>query len=326
MSRHRAPRLRWIDDESTWDRFIDAVPHAVAHRYGYQRALGGMSGPPPALLVVEDRAMCVASPVLTRKWADTEDIYTPYGFSGFIGQGEVGRIRRVLTGLACERWVAGYFQQHPVVGAATVSLHDGPTTFVVDLDQGWDAVERGMSSRLRTKLRRWARTTTPIRDRECLQRAFLDLYPLHTDRVNAASVYRFSSDALAALAALPEVRLYGAGTDGIEAVVLFGATPFTADYLFGVSTVAGRSHSAGLIARALQDAAEDGIPRANLGGGIHGYDGVAEFKRRFGARPVRAPALSWVFAPETYDRLCRRAGVRVDDPAYFPAYRAKLRA
>ncbi|MEL6187336.1 MAG: hypothetical protein AAFU79_22150, partial [Myxococcota bacterium] len=58
----------------------------------------------------------------------------------------------------------------------------------------------------------------------------------------------------------------------------------------------------------------------NLGGGIRGHDGVAEFKRRFGARPTPTFRCREIFDSERYDALCSRAGVGSADTAYFPAY------
>ena len=315
-------RVRMVEDAGEWDDIIERLPHAVAHRFSYQQALLGGRRSGGRLLVVESASVRVVCPVAVRSWAGYDDLYTPYGFGGFVGNADLRLAKDVLHMLGASRWVAGYFQQHPVVGLKPWSSNSGPVTFVVDVDRPWSEVMNGMSGRLKTKLRRWRRSAPRICDRECLERAFVDLYPDHAARVGASSVYRFDGPALTALAALPDVRLYGAGADTVEAVVMFGFTPYTADYMFGVSTPDGRAHTAGLIADALEDAAATGVSKVNLGGGIRGHDGVAEFKRRFGARAVRAPALSWIFDASTYHTLCRSAAVSPAHTDYFPAYRA----
>ena len=321
--RRNAYGVRVVEERDEWTRLVAGHSHAVAHRFGYQQAVAIASGVTPHLLVVEGPAGRSVCPVAVRSWQGYEDVYTPYGFAGFVGDLDEQLIQQTLRAREDNDWVAGYFQQHPVVGRCSDSSSGGPVTYIVDLEGPWAAVCQRMSSRLRSKLRQWNRSAARIRDVDALRAAFVALYPEHMARAGAARVYDFGRTALSALVALPEIRLYGAGSNAVEAVVAFGVTADSADYLFGVSTPAGRYHIAGLVAWALEDAARNGVRRANLGGGVRAGDGVAEFKRRFGAKTVVAPAWSWVFNDERYQWLCRQAGVNPKSADYFPAYRAR---
>jgi hypothetical protein len=59
----------------------------------------------------------------------------------------------------------------------------------------------------------------------------------------------------------------------------------------------------------------------NLGGGVKENDGVAEFKRRFGADEVPLRNVKQVYRRDIYEELCAEAGVDPHASAYFPAYR-----
>ena len=65
----------------------------------------------------------------------------------------------------------------------------------------------------------------------------------------------------------------------------------------------------------------------NLGGGVREADGVAEFKRRFGAWTLPLRSLEQVYDPlAAYDRFCRSKAVSPSDRAgYFPAFRQSMR-
>jgi hypothetical protein len=137
----------------------------------------------------------------------------------------------------------------------------------------------------------------------------------------AAPVYDLPREALTTLVDAPGTLLVGAGRRAPEAVALFGTTPWIGTYLFGISDGEGARYSARLVWRGALELARRGVPCLDLGGGISPGDGVAEFKRRFGAveRPVRA--LRQVFDVEAYQRLCEAADTDPDDRSgYFPAY------
>jgi hypothetical protein len=111
----------------------------------------------------------------------------------------------------------------------------------------------------------------------------------------------------------------------VEAVVVFGYTAWVADYLFGVALPHGRQHSARLLWSGVERLHALGVPLLNLGGGARPNDGIAEFKRRFGARELPLMSLQQVYRPEVFRALCLAAGVEPDG-GYFPPYHAPARA
>ncbi|HEX2644425.1 MAG TPA: hypothetical protein VHU81_15625, partial [Thermoanaerobaculia bacterium] len=112
-----------------------------------------------------------------------------------------------------------------------------------------------------------------------------------------------------------------AGPDGIEAVSVFGWTPYLADFLHNVSRPGGERHSAPLIWQAARLLHARRIPFLCLGGGIREGDGVARFKERFGGERRPLAALRQVYDRERYAELCRLAGVDPEAEGYFPPYR-----
>jgi hypothetical protein len=92
------------------------------------------------------------------------------------------------------------------------------------------------------------------------------------------------------------------------------------DYLFGVALPEGRRHAARLLWCGIERLRSLGVPALNLGGGSRPGDGIAEFKRRFGAREVPLVALREVYRPDTFQALCRAAGAEPGGGGYFPPY------
>jgi hypothetical protein len=134
-------------------------------------------------------------------------------------------------------------------------------------------------------------------------------------------VYHFGAETLTSLCVLENVFLVGAEVDGaLEAVMVFGHTPELGEYLFGVALPEGRRHAARLLWCGIERLRSLGVPRVNLGGGARPGVGLAEFKRRFGARELPLPALRQVYRPEAFAALCSAAGVSPEMNGYFPPY------
>jgi hypothetical protein len=110
--------------------------------------------------------------------------------------------------------------------------------------------------------------------------------------------------------------------DRLEAVVMFGYTPHVDDYLFGVALPEGRRHAARLLWCGIERLRSLGVPLLNLGGGARPNDGIADFKRRFGATEAPLLGLKQVYRPDVFERLCRAAGADPNGGGYFPGYHA----
>jgi hypothetical protein len=185
-----------------------------------------------------------------------------------------------------------------------------------------------LSENRRRQLRDWPSVAATLEyDRERLTDFLLATYAEFFARRGAGGATNLSPDTMAAIAALDDVIIVGAGTGGaLESVAIFGHTPHAGDYLFNVSIPGGERHAVHLIWSAVERLRELGVPSLNLGGGIREGDDLAEFKRRFGAGELPLASLRQVYLPDLYERLCREAGVTSDRSGWFPPYRAADRA
>lgn len=319
-----------LSDPETWAAELRGLPHAVAHSHGFRSALDGGRDDAECLLFVAERdgakAVC---PILERPFDGRIDAATPYGFGGFVGQGDLTGLDQAWKAFARERgYVAGYLAQHPSLACGDFGSADerfeAASVYLLDLRPEEDAIISGMSKRRRPSLRRWLRETEIVTDRAELVEAFVRLYPPHMSRLGAASVYFFGDAALKRMAELDDVVLFGVRDEEgeIEAVSMTAVTPPCADYLFFAATETARDHSVGLIWRGISEAKARGAAWINLGGAIREGDGVGEFKRRFGAVMTPSYCLKQVYDAGGYRALCAQASCEASDRSgYFPAYR-----
>ncbi len=320
---------RWIslDDTDAWDEAIADIPIAIAHTHRFQAALAETTGDDVSLFVFDDgdgRAVC---PFARRDKDGAPDLFTPYGFGGFTGAGDMSGLPGAFDAACADRgFVASYTLLHPALAPMSVpwggAVERASTVYLMPI---CDDVERNLSRatiKRQRRVRRWRRRWSSIElEQTMLADAFVEMYPVHAERVGASATYRFSEATLRSLVDHPDAMLIGARSGGeIVSIALFGTTGPCADYLFLAQTDGGRAHSEGLLIEAFTELARRGVNFVNLGGGIHGDDGVAAFKRRFGALPLSGRALKHVFDDERYRALCRRHVAT--DTTFFPAYHA----
>ncbi|MGH6946123.1 MAG: GNAT family N-acetyltransferase [Kiloniellales bacterium] len=333
-----APRLVTrtigLDAPQDWARALDGIAVAPAHSLGYNAAMALASGQELRLFVAEGEGARAICPIAERRFSGSRDLVTPYGFGGFVGRGRLDDLPRAWRSFAeAEGFTSGYLGLHPLLaprdldwGADAVS---GALVYLIDLASDREALIGAMSSRRRTSLRRWLAEVTVISERAALTEAFVALYPLSMARLGAASVYQFGEAALRRLSAEDSIVLLGALSDSgeIEAVAMTALASGCAEYLFFASVEGCRDHSAGLIWLTMVAAKKAGCSWFNLGGGIRPNDGVAEFKRRFGATPRETLALKQIYRSADFARLCRASGFSqaIADGGrggYFPPYYA----
>lgn len=314
-------------DTAEWARVLRRVPHAVAHTNAYQAALD--RDREVFLFVFESNTGIAAAPFAIRERAGARDLYTPYGFGGFVGVGDLSALPDAWLRFGRDSgFLTSYALLHPMLAPTGVdwgpARQDAAPVYVLPIEEDVEALLARGTPRREKRIRRWRRRWMHIEDDPVLlRRAFVSLYPQHARRVDANETYDFSTSTLQALSSLPEAFLLGArDADGaLSCVALFAATGGAAEYLFLAQTEAGRVHSEGLLVEAFSRLAARGVGAVHLGGGIRPDDGVAEFKRRFGATKVVASCLKHVFEPARYEDVCRRAGVSLRTP-FFPAHHA----
>jgi hypothetical protein len=314
-----------LGEPERWAAALAELPHGHAHTWAFCRAVQLTSGLRTYLYVYEDSGARAVCPLAEREFGGTIDVVSPYGFGGFATSGSFPAEWDAFA--RSRNWVCGYVALNPLFcethGFADVHVHN--RLYVMDLRGD---VRSRLSENRRRQLRDWpAVAATLEHDRERLTDFLLANYADFFARREAGAATDLSADTIAAIAALDDVIVVGAGTGGrLESVALFGHTRYAADYLFNVSVPGGEHHAVHLIWSAVERLRELGVPRLNLGGGIREGDDLAEFKRRFGAAELPLASLRQVYRPDAYERLCREAGVTSDRSGWFPPYRAAGRA
>lgn len=322
-------RLIGGECEVEWSAVLSGLPHAIAHTHAFATCMARSADSDVFLFAAEHangRAACVIS---ERFFQEQPDVFTPYGFGGFVGTGDLSGLHDAWVRFAESRgYVASYLMQHPVLVPAEVSVSWAESIlsdrhlYVIDLLLSVDERFQHVSSRKRAELKQWLKSAEPVTDQSVLKEAFARLYPAFAKRRKMAEHYQFSRSLLLELANLPEVLLVGVrGKDGkVSCVALMGSHAPCGDYLFMASSIEGERDGAGVIWLGLEGLAAQGVSMCNLGGGIHEGDGVAEMKRRLGGVARKIPVIQEIIDPDRYKALCEIAGCPHEDDQFFPAY------
>lgn len=321
-----------LGDQRLWDEACAEMPHVPAHSYRQVAAFQASSRNPHFLYVCRNDLgeVEVVCPVALRG-DSAPDLYTPYGLGGFASRRPLPWFSTEWQALA-ERsgWITSYIAMNPLLvtdlGFPPDVTRPGGDLFIVDLRPGLDVVLRSMSRGRRATLARWdlspgAVTADRSRILEFLRREADG----HFRRRSARDTYLFDDATWERLVSSPSV-IAMATVEGAElsACCLVGTTARSADFLFGISRPGGERYSAPLLWEAMKELRAAGVQTLNLGGGVRDGDGVAEFKRRFGAVPTSMTTFQLVHDPARYARLCEESGSpAAETPGFFPPYRRK---
>lgn len=329
-SQHELIPLR---ERSRWSQALSSLTHAYGHTWSAVAAFRSSSGDPTYLYVHRDRDgdVDVACPVALRGETGELDAYTPYGFNGFTATGPQPDFRHHWGEFARSRkWVASYALQHPSLsvdlGFPAHEVRRAGDTYVLEVDRPLSAVLEGMSKGRRAELRRWERQPARLTsDREWILAFFTAEAERFLRAREATGAYHLRTATWAGLLDDPNVIGVAVHESGrLVAASLFGISQTSADFLFAMSVPGAESYSAPLIWEQVKTLHERTITSVNLGGGIRPDDGVAEFKRRFGATPVAMTRLCSVHRHDTYQSLCAKAGLPgATAQGFFPPYRRR---
>jgi hypothetical protein len=320
-----------LEERDAWDQALREIPHSFRHTREFAWAMYLTTRFPSFLYSSRSNEGCVVCPIVEREARGFVDIATPSGLSGFVGSGNWAEFEQHWSAFVKERgYVCGYVGLHPLfdgLGAGQyASRHN--SIYVLDLTVGLDALLRRLDRNRVRQLRGWeARAARFVLDREAISKFLVANYEPFMRRVGARPPY-FSHAALDFLCNSDSCIAVGvASSRRLEAVYLFGVTPFGADCLINVATGDGRRHATDLLWYGVNALLEQTIPSLNLGGGSREDDGVARSKQRFGPKRLPLRALKQIYRPEAYAELCRSAGVHgASSRDYFPPYRARAAA
>ena len=274
----------------------------------------------------------IVCPISERKFRDAVDIYTPYGYSGPVGIGECPDFGdQWARFVQAAGYVCGYVGLNPLFENQCYSFpaetQPYNSVYVLDLTRTEAELFEHLSANRKRQLRHWDDSRKRlILDRNVLKRFFFSYYHEFFRSKGVTQACRFfAQETLESLCELENVILVGAGCGGtVEAVYVVGYTDFAADALFNIAVPEGRCHAALLTWWTVLRLKRLGIPVLNLGGGAKENDGMAEFKKRFGARKLPLRALKQIYRPQIFRELCEYAGVHTDERSgYFPPYRSR---
>lgn len=315
-----------IDQPERWRAALEGIPHGFAHTWESTHSFHLTSRLDTYLYQFRTGDVRIVCPLSERRFCGSTDILTPFGFSGFVGNGDCPEFHWHWNRFVADQgYVCGYIALNPVLPDPThlSGASSNNTLYVLDLTRNLDDLFNGLDRNRKRQLRNWS----AIRDSMILDKVPLTDFLLqqHSDfllRVGASPTYHFSEETLSSLCSSHNVLMLGAtGSEGLEAVYVIGYTPYGGDCLLNVAVPQGRHHTTALVWYSVEHLKAMGVPRLNLGGGVKEGDRIAKAKQRFGAEPVKLFALKQVYRRTEYTKLCRLAKC---DPyhtdGYFPAY------
>lgn len=326
-------RIIPLADRHSWETALAGVPHAYAHTWENCHAMWLTTAAPTFLYswrAAEGRAVCALS---ERSFQGHTDIYTPYGFGGFVGTGHWSGLRDDWRDFVTQAgYVCGFITVNPILpGPAALfhgDMHIYNDLFLLELRLSEQALLHRLSRNRRRQLERFVEPAVRLiddRDR-CAEFVLAHLRAFYSEK-GAGAAYSFTHETIDLLTRSPSGLLLGAEADGaLHSVALFLYTPHVAESFASVSTPRGRAYTAALLWRAILRLRRLGIPFLNMGGGVTRGDGIAQFKQRFGTEQLPLGALKQVYKAETYVALCRSVGANpADYTAFFPAYHRQQR-
>jgi len=316
-------------DRDGWNEALDGIPHSFGHTWENCQAMHLTTGYPTFLYRCDGPNGRVVCPIAERSCGEYFEAVTPFGFSGFSAVGEIENFPSVWWDFAKSRgWITAYIALNPVLerpgfgDASQVRCFND--LYFLELTMGEEVLFSRCARSRRSEIRKWQKKTRLVFDRHRITDFYFANFKSFYKSRNASPVYHFDPRTLAFLFRLPNVYLVGAEVEGqIEAVLLCTSTKYTAEALFFVTShsSAGSRHLAGMLWHAATHYISEEVPYLNLGGGVRPNDGIAQFKRLFGAQSFPAHSIQQVLQPEIYRRLCEIHGVNetaMND--YFPPY------
>jgi hypothetical protein len=318
-----------LEDRAAWERAA-ATEDLPSHTWNFAHGLAAM-GVVPRLAVIETEGARLVVPHFERTWGEHRDVASLLGLSGVSLRGaDAAPLRLWQAHARAQGWVAGYLQLDPLstwplglVEAGLGHLVGNNAMFIADLSDP-DPLA-GASRTIARKVAAAERSgVTACLDPESLMARLVDLYPACADRFGNPVLYDFPEPTLRRWATAAGSLLVGAQRAGvIESVTLFFVAGRHAEAFVSAATEPGRELGHWVIREGLRLLRQRGVRTVNLGGGVQPHDGVYRYKQWWGWQALPLKGLCQVYDADRYDRLCREAGVVIDDD-YFPAYRRRV--
>ncbi len=323
-----AGRLVSLDQPAEWEAALSGLPHAFGHTWASCFAMSLTTRAPTHLYVWDTERGRAVLPFSVRSFGGAQDIYTPYGFGGFVGAGDCSGLadnwRAFATG---QGYVAGYIGLNPLLGLSSPfpveECFTYNSVYQLDLGKSEEELYAALAENRKRQVQACRKGQPAVirNDGQCAEFLLEHMNPFFAAR-GASTVYQLDRATMEAIISLPNVVMVGAGSGTeVQAVCVLAYTQPIGEYFLALSVPAGRGFSAALVWEGAKILREHGVRWFNLGGGVVAGDGIAQFKERFGADVRPLQCLKQVYDEEKYRDLCIDTGRDPDvRDGYFPPY------
>jgi len=317
-----------LSSREKWMTRLNEIPHHFSHTLEHCQAMYLSTGYPTYLYSFRHNNILVLCPICERSFDGYTDIVTPYGFNGFISNGDYPEFNSYWINFCKARaYVCSYFGCHPLMnydlGFSKEEVKIGNEVYLLDLTIGIENIISRMSDNRKRQLKKMSKDSHHVSfDKNKLTDYFVDNYTKFIVEKGARGTYHFNDSTLQMLVNMENVFMTGFIDDGhVEAVSLFGYTPYSGDFLFNISSEKGKENSFTLMWMAIERLSSMKIPFLNLGGGVTQGDSLAAFKKRFGGMARNLEGIQQVYSPFVFNELCAKTGKNIHNTSYFPPYR-----
>lgn len=325
MIKHRCIPL---SSEVEWKEALTGIRHSIFHTWEYCFAMNMTTGYNTYLYCYENGDIKILSPISEREYRNYKDICTPYGFSGFTGNGNCASFQYDWKEFTKEKkYVSGYISLNPLfINKTYFNAEDSSSTaslYFINLSLSLTELFDNLNSNRKRQIKNYRKFEASFTyDKKEIINFFTENYFDFLKRINASPANYFSSETLRYICSMDNIFMVGYKYNGkTESVYIFGYTDYTVDCLFNVSTAEGRQYSPYLLWCGIKYFRLKKIPVMNLGGGSITGDSIDESKQRFGAYGLPFVNLKQIYDLNIYDKLCKDKGVDLENSGYFPAYR-----
>ena len=233
---------------------LKGIKHSFGHTWENCYAMNLTTGFKTYLYCFESKNIRIICPIAERKFDGYIDILKPFGFSGFVANGDCPEFSHCWKKFNRQKdYICGYLGLNPIFDYSTLfdpnEICQYDTIYFLDLTLSLDELWANLSTNRKRQLRDWDNISSNlVLEKSTLTDFFLANYVDFFRRKDAAQFYFFSRDTLSFLFSLDNVLMVGASnSEKVEAVSVFTYTADVGEYLFNVSLPEGRHHSAALL-------------------------------------------------------------------------------
>lgn len=324
MSSHHLIPLASADE---WSDALKDVKHSFAHTRESCLAMHLTTGYRTFLYRYENGPRKIVCPIAERPVGNDSDIVTPYGFSGFTGNGDCPEFAHEWRDFAKRKgYICGYISINPLFQNETyfspLDAFSSTSLYFIDLQRSLTDIFEGLDRNRKRQIKDYRASESGfVYDRAMLTEFFKANYRDYLKRFGLSGANYFTNETLDHICSLENVFMVGTEINGsIASVYIFAHTPHEGQCMFNVALPEAKASTPLLLWCGLKYFRSRKIPVMNLGGGTTDEDNVAQSKQRYGAFALPFFSLRQVYDKQKYEDLSGRLNSDLS-MGYFPAYR-----